>query len=738
MKSYYTKIQSQVTDLESTSVAGGILWSTSSLLENLYVKIDEIVKQSFMQTAEGLYLDRFIYGTFRLPRNQETRAFGYVVLHSTSPSQTPQDLRLWCAGYDPSTDTLTNTDKAIKFVSSGSEKEAGRVFVLVEPKGATLKAEEGQSYIDMNGKYVQFIVVPVVSMTKGNNVNVPEGAITVITSNIQGITGVINSYSPLSAFFDTPTQTPLSSRVTSIVGISTTSVDVVNAYNFSNSGLVGFETFDGKPIRGFYQGAYEDTPSVIVAEVVKNVQLEYSDASTRNITISDENFNNGIHTFVKPTSNGRSIVYKLVDAWVGSNRPIRTPELYVIDIISLIESKLVSNTPMLVRQEEAEIDRTIIYDPDNVINDRGVMIDSARIGGGANIESDEDYRNKAVKYLASLSKATPTALEAGALTVPGIAFAKTLPTYASPRGTATLLISGPNGSVNSFQIYQVKKALEENWKAAGPGLIIKTPQKLEVTALVRVSVDSGYSEYMVEPAIRYAISEYFKEKLPGGTISPDELTSKILDVPGVKNVWNIFIGRKLGDYLFRQSNRLEKLVNTGNKGREVSGIKLSTVYTLFKEEVDLNSKLIVEKTGDIDAGVTQIMNQYKVYTIPREANGEKKIIEIIRNFNPQSWQDLGSDSIVYKFQRINNVQEFEKFLGDYVYRSLPKFPMYEITRHLSEPLDIRDRLSLPINFGSMKADMLKPYKLDTVEVPIVGTFRTDKEILPLIGVEFTK
>lgn len=720
MKQYYQKIQNKVTDLSATSVSGSILWSLSTQLEEVYKTIEEAKTQAYIQTAQGTYLDRLIYGTFGLARNRETRATGYVVLHANSPIQSPEDLRLWCAQYTPSTDTLVGEDTALKFITSGSEKDSGRVFVLIAPKGASLALEDGNSYINMSGKYAQFVVVPVVSMTKGEAVNIPEGAIRIMSSNVPGITGVINTYSPISTFFSTPTETPLQDRVTSLVNLDNFVLEVVNSYNFSGSGLVSVETYDGRTLKGLYQGRLENGGGNVISELVRDVHIEYTDAFTKTISLDESAFVSGVHTFKRLDDSGRSIVYSLADSWFGTKKSTEAQSNKVLDKLKN------SSISLLVRQVESEIDKSIIYDPDNVINEQGILIDSARIGGGSNLESDEEYRIKLRKYLASLGRSTPTALEAGALTVPGISFAQTLPSYMSPRGSATLLVSGDNGGINSFQIYELKKVLEEYWKAAGIRLIVKTPQKVEVTALCRVSLSSGYSEFMVEPEIRAVIREYFDDKLPGSIISYSELTAAILDVPGVQNVWNVYIGRKLGDYRFAVANKTEKYNINKNGVTTFSGFKLSSVGTAFKTEISKKSLTIIDASY-----ITQ-------KNAPEENHYKLLLDGVIDSSITWNGTEGSSFSTSHNLRKVANAQDFEKFLADVVYRKLTSYPMVEITRHLTEPLDTSERMSLPVYFEDVTMDMMKPYKLDTTEVPIIGTFRTDKEVLPLIGIEFAK
>ena len=727
MVDYYTKIQKDITDLTNTSATGGLIWSLANSLQDVYAQIDEIKKQSYVQTAEGQYLDSLIYGTFGLPRNIDTRASGYVVMYASSPLQSPQNLRLWCADYDSVTEKLTNTDKSIKFITAGTGKDAGRVFTLVTPYGADLKIEGGQKYIDLTNKYVQFIVVPVVSMLTGDGTNVAEGSIRVIANSIEGITGVLNTYSPIDQFFSSSTETPIQDRVTSLISLEGSDMKVVNAYNFSGSGIVGVNTYDGRVLRGYYQGTLTGSTTVI-AEIVQDIKLNYTAAYTKTITLDDSAFSFGRHQFVKKDSLGRDLTYTLVDCWFGEKSPTDTEKHNNLKLVIIGELNL--NTSLIVRQTTTSLDKSMIYDPDNVMSDSGVIIDSAQIGGGSNVETDDAFRVKLTKYLASLGKATPIALESGALSVPGITFAQTLPGYMSPRGTTTLLVSGDQGSINSYQINNLKNLLDRDWKAAGINLIIKTPEKVELTVMCRISVKPGYPESLIEPEVTAAIVNYFANKNPGDTISYTELTGEIRGVEGVLNIWNVYIGRKLSDYVFK-TNILaldrEKRVSYGTK-LKYFGYKASLVQSMFNIS---DIKYTVITGNEIAEKIVDSSKRYKIFS---STNG---IMVESSDGGMTAWNAPNGGYLT--LQGITNIQDFENYLGySGVYDRLGSRANMEVTRHLTEPLALTDNLSLPINYEDVPLSSMKPYQLGVLEVPIIATFSKDQEIIPLVGIEIVK
>lgn len=722
---YYSKIQKEVTDFTTTSAVGGLIWSFSSSLEEVYKLIDDVKKQSYIFSAEGKYLDSLIYGTFNLPRNTEQRASGYVVLYSSYPIQAPEALRLWCADYNPRTDELTNSDKALKFVTSGSGRDSGLVFTMVVPKGSDVLVEDGQKYIDLSGKFVQFVVVPVVSMLKGVGTNIPEGSIRVMATPVEGIEGVINTYSPITEFFSSPTDTPIQDRVTTLVSINGYDVKVVNAYNFSGSGLLGFETYDGRVLRGYYEGRVEGSTKV-VSETVADIKLEYLQAFTKTLNLDSAKFALEAHQFTKMSKIGVEITYTLVDCWIG-DRPERNAQSRPTNnVLNVLREELSNKNTIVVRQAETEIDKTMIYDPDNVLSDSGIMIDSARIGGGADIESDESYRIKLRKYLASLGKGTPTALEAGALTVPGINYAVTLPSHLSPRGTATILVSGASGLVNSYQINTLKTVLQNEWKAAGINLIVKTPQKTEVTVLCKVSVKPGFPEGLIEPEVRFVIKDYFSRKLPGESISYTELTREILSVGGVQNIWNLYIGKKLTNttFLSNINTSKERNIYTLNATKSF-GYKASIVRSMFRLQ---NPKYKIITKDEIDNKDATYQDRYKVYEVSKGLLKESQ----------EEFLQVWNSSTHKKLQDVASVQDYENYLSSEAFTALGKSAVFEITRHLTESLDFTDNIPLPLNYEDVSVASMKPYQLGILEVPVIGTFYRNKEIIPLIGIEIVK
>ena len=92
--SFYSSIQSKITDFSIGSVVGGLFYSFSASLEGAYTEIDEVRDQAYISTATGEYLDRLINGTFRLERTPATRSVGYVVVYSNSPLPNPENVSL--------------------------------------------------------------------------------------------------------------------------------------------------------------------------------------------------------------------------------------------------------------------------------------------------------------------------------------------------------------------------------------------------------------------------------------------------------------------------------------------------------------------------------------------------------------------------------------------------------------------------------------------------------------------
>lgn len=573
---YYTKIQDKVTDFTPTSIVGSILWAMSTNLASVYEELDEVSKNSFIKTASGKYLNRLIEGTFDFKRTGNTRSFGYVTLYGASPIQSPEEFKLRCALYNRDEDELTYEQGAETFFSP----EYQQTFVLVAPLNADYVQtdQNGMPYVTIIPKdnrpvYAQYLILPVVSILKGEKANLPEGTISVLGGNIPGIIGVLNTYNPVESISSDAEQSyaPLSTRFTNVTAMrkndSGFTVSVTNAYNFSATGYIEFATNKG----GVYLGRYREinsTTGLKLAQgrvIQESLKLEYTQAQTKYLTFETSN----VPQIVKYDIFGLPTFYELeaildplgMNAFnVNSVEDLKN--FFNYDPSNTLPRTLLKphmssvNNPLIVRQAKSTVDRGLVFDPDSVLLDDGTISESAWISGGSDPATDEDYRLDLKKYLASLGRSTPTALEAGAMTIPGVTYAKTLKDINTPRGTTVVLVSGDGGTLSTTDYYRVKDVLENSWKAAGVKLIIKTPNKVELTFSMSIQLEPNmnYEKSLMDASIKKALHEYILTKNPGEAVTYAEVTSVLKGIPGIYNIWNLYIGKKVS---YESFNRLK-------------------------------------------------------------------------------------------------------------------------------------------------------------------------------------
>ena len=549
--SFYSSIQERVTDFSIGSVAGSIIYSFSASLESIYNELNEVRRQAYVSTATGKYLDRLINGTFQLQRLEPTRAVGYVVIYGTSPLVNPENVELRYASYDYETgEFLGGVQSSTKFIGFNVQGEEGIVFSLINPRNTEVllpsvdpTSNERLIYLD---RPVQFLILPVASVTRGRKANVREGGIYSFPSPPPGIAGVLNTSTPGIIFFSSQqaiSGAPFYSRFTEILGYNnnTSSFSVLNAFNFSNSGSIEITGDTSK--QNDIVATYSDGDLVRSRGLV----FQYIDASTSNITLSlpIENSLNQL-PFVNVVEEGEVVQLELVEfTYKGVTYPADDEVLR-----EFIEDNI--DDGLRVAQIPDQIDNSLIFDPDNVLTSDYRMIDSARIGGASNESTDAEYREALRKYLASLTRATPRSLEAGSLQISGVSFARTLPSALSPRGSATVLASDENGTLPTGLRGRIRSTLDEEWKAAGINLIIREPDLIRTNITVTAKIEAGVFRNSITQQVLATSEEYFRNLRPGDSIRYSDLLEAIVNIGGVTNAFNLIVSRYLSDSTYTQ------------------------------------------------------------------------------------------------------------------------------------------------------------------------------------------
>ena len=747
MEDFYRKTQDKITDFSITSAVSGFLYSVASSIEGVYQELEDVKREAFIATSTGKNVDMHIEGTYGLARSGDTRASGYVVLYANAPIQDSSTTKIWCAKYDPVTDTFQGLDKALRCVTSGSDDVAGKVFVIVAPNNEAYykyDANENGYYIEFSGKSPQFIILPVVSNLKGSNMNVPEGSVNILSDNVSGINGVINTYSPILTFFSSYGSLDRLENITPVLKLEGRTLNVVNSSKFPNVGLLQIENTAGRVLNGVFV-----SPDGV--RITAPIKIPYSEAYSRYFTIPQLENPLTITRYESDNSTKQFSLTKIVNNGV---------EVAVTDINAYLQSILGQADKAgeyNVRQVLAEVDKRAILDPDNVMSDDGTILESAHVGGGTDSDTDSAYKYKLRKYLSSLGKSTPSALEAGALTVKGVTYAKCLPKYLSPRGSSTLLVSSSEGSLTISQMKEVKSVLEENWKSAGEGLIIKAPEKIELSILVKVGIQAGYSKELVNSQIKNKVRLYVESKLPGDLISNNDLISDLRSVEGVSAVYGVYIGKKLTPDTYTYVTRyletsisnvntrdgneplvgyghglLAKVFNSGVIPNN-AGVDYSMLY-VDREQNNLTSTGRYKITGKA-RNVSLGTNVYGTVNVPQFASFMNEIHSLYKTTNDsmsvltfEEYESLFQSSALNANKVSSKVKSALNSYGGY---------QLELVKFMTEPLRMTSNVSvLPISFPHLRASDLEPVRLDMTQIPVVGQFRDGLYSTELIGVEF--
>lgn len=543
--SFYGAIQTRITDFSIGSVTGGLFYAFSSSLEGVYRELEEIRRQAYVATATGDYLNRLIDGTFQLKRTPSTRAVGYVVVYGASPLADPQGVKLRYADFDYDTgEFLGGVQSSTKFIGFNLQGEEGIVFSLINPRdtGAIVSSER----LILLDRSVQFLVLPVASVARGSKVNVREGGIYSFPSPPPGLSGVLNTSNPGAVFFASQqavSGAPFYSRFTEILGYNneTSSLSTLNSFNFSNRGFLevtGDLARENEIVATYTNGTINRTAGLI---------FEYIDSSTSNITLALP-LENSLGQIPKitvlegnepVTLDLTGFTYKSV-VYAPNDETIR---LFIEDNIA---------SGLRIQQRPDQISSDLIFDPDSVLTDDYKLIDSARVSGASDQDTDAQYRESLRKYLASLSRATNVALEAGTLRIPGVSFAKTLPSSLAPRGSAVVLASDENGTLPGGLRGTIRTFLENEWKAAGVNIIIKQPELIRLNTTLTIKTEAGVFRNAVTQQVIATVEEYYSQIDPGDSIRYSDLLEAITRIGGVTNVFNMIISKQLTDDTYVQ------------------------------------------------------------------------------------------------------------------------------------------------------------------------------------------
>lgn len=560
---FYLSIQDEITDVSTGSVSGGLIYAFSVALKELYDGLDSIERQAFIATANGRYLDLLVEGGFFLPRPTATRSTGYVVVYGDDPLVNPEVVgdKLICAEYDFATDNfISDISPATRFTGTNSFGSTSVSYVLIPPRNNLFVRKDslGRSVIDLNGKKAKYLLLPVASVLSGSQVNIEEGSLDTFSNPPSGLRYVLNTNNPASLIFDFGgvSNAPLYSRNTTLLRYTISDensarMNVVNAFNFSSKGFAEISyrsDFPTRLIRGLYQNE-------IGEQINAGIVFEYGTKTQTSISVTDIKpfvlqFNDNIlrrYDIISFTYEG--ILYSrnpngLWSADVNTTLSDGTsigPSSTVLDL-QFFQS-FFGTDPWVVQQLREQVSEDIIFDPDRVLTETYSLRDGFRLSRASDRFNDEQYRSYFRQYINSLPRATNSALEFAALQVPGITFAKTVPSQELPVGTAVLLASSEDGQLSAERKQAVYDFLKDDWVAAGVELFVKAPELIEFNLSVSVKLQDIVFENSVKDAINISISEYLRSKGPGQEIRYSEVYSILSNISGLRSVSELIIGK---------------------------------------------------------------------------------------------------------------------------------------------------------------------------------------------------
>lgn len=723
--SFYGAIQDRITDFSIGSVTGGLFYAFSSSLEGVYRELEEIRRQAYAATATGEYLDRIIDGTFQLKRTPSTRAVGYVVVYGASPLANPDGVTLRYADFDYDTgEFLGGVQSSTKFIGFNLQGEEGIVFSLINPRddGATITEER---LIDLQGRSVQFLVLPVASVARGSKVNVREGGIYSFPSPPPGLSGVLNTNNPGAVFFASQqavSGAPFYSRFTEILDYDneTSSLSVLNAFNFSNRGfleVIGDVSRENEIVATYTNGTINRTAGLI---------FEYIDSNTSSITLSlpIENSFGQIPKITVLENNApvtlelTGFTYKSVP-YAANDETIRT----------FIEDNIASG--LRIQQRPDQISSDLIFDPDSVLTDDYKLIDSARVSGASDQDTDAEYRDALRKYLASLSRATNIALEAGTLRIPGVSFAKTLPSSLAPRGSAIVLASDENGTLPGGLRGTIREFLENEWKAAGVNIIVKQPELTRLNTTLTIKTESGIFRNAVTQQVVATVEEYYNQIEPGDSIRYSDLLEAITRIGGVTNVFNMIISKQLTDETYEaykgaydeevlRRASTSGLVEVEQIGHGLTQPALGSSAVLVENNGGIYSQVF--DLADADGILYRVVNDYNIEVFEGNATTLYNLYEaLITNYTEAITYDYFSTVILDNLTAFGSTENTQMYFLSYI---------------LGEPVEEFSMSNYPLIPEFINYSVIRDYEASPVEIFRANTANIGTSPTIVVGINY--
>jgi len=135
-----------------------------------------------------------------------------------------------------------------------------------------------------------------------------------------------------------------------------------------------------------------------------------------------------------------------------------------------------------------------------------VVTNPARGAGGAAAETDAQLRDRLRRFFTTVRRGTVAALEAGALNVPGVAFATVDEQFMDhdAGGYVGVYVGDPDGAGNAA-LAALAAAELERWRAAGVRVQVQPAERQELALVIELTVARGADQSALRGDVRAAV-----------------------------------------------------------------------------------------------------------------------------------------------------------------------------------------------------------------------------------------
>jgi hypothetical protein len=148
------------------------------------------------------------------------------------------------------------------------------------------------------------------------------------------------------------------------------------------------------------------------------------------------------------------------------------------------------------------------------------------LAGGNDSQSDEDYAAAARQLWQTQRKGTLDAIEAGALTVPGVSVAVTSEDLMT--GITTLFVSDANGNSNGRMIRDVEATLED-WRAAGSLIDVVGGYRADIDLTISIDeYERGFDVAAASDGIIASVTTRINRLRVGQDLTLDSLVAAVI------------------------------------------------------------------------------------------------------------------------------------------------------------------------------------------------------------------